>query len=56
VKGKGANLPDPTLGSLPAPIVVQLVNSVTPICWESTFNSGAVIDNDAATFKAKFPN
>ena len=54
VKGKGAGLPDPALGSLPFPVRAQLLNSDTGICWESTFNSA--IDNDANQFKAKVAN
>ena len=53
VKGKGANLPDPTLGSLPLPVTVQLVNSGTNVCLQSTFVSGDIKKNDAAQFKAK---
>jgi hypothetical protein len=55
-KGKGALLPDP-LPIMPTdlPVIVQLVNSASAVCWESTFQSTAVKKNDAETFKAKFP-
>jgi len=53
VKGKGANLPDPTLGSLPTPITVQMVNSETSLCFEGTYNASDVIKNDATQLKAK---
>jgi hypothetical protein len=51
LKGKGANLPDPTLGDLPFPVTAQLVNRETGVCMEGVFNTA--IKNDAAQFKAK---
>jgi hypothetical protein len=51
VKGKGPNLPDPTLGSLPFPVTAQLVNRETGVCMEGVFN--AAIKNEATQFKAK---
>jgi hypothetical protein len=55
VKGKGGNLPDPTLGGLPAPMVVQLQQSDSSICFESTFNAGDVSTNTPAQYKAVAP-
>jgi len=52
LKGKGNNLPDPTL-PLSGPVVVQLVNNDTDICWESTFTSAT--KNTATRYKAKGP-
>ena len=56
VKGKGVNL---DLSALPlnvgSQLVVQLIRSDDPTCWESVFPV-ALIDNDEATkFKAKTP-
>jgi len=51
VKGKGTNLPDPTM-PLTLPITVQLVNS-NNVCFETDFAS--FIKNDAGQFKAKTP-
>ena len=56
VKGKDANLPDPVLGALETPITVQLKRSGSLTCWEATYQSGDIIDNDADTLKAKFTN
>ena len=53
VKGKGLNLPDPTLGDLPLPVTAQLVNHETGICLEGVFD--AAIKNDPSQFKAKTP-
>ncbi len=53
LKGKGSNLPDPTLGSLPFPVTTQLVNRETGVCMEGVFSSA--IKNDASQFKAKNP-
>lgn len=51
VKGKGVALPDynPPLGN---PVTVQLVNSDTGVCWESTFGPASVKRNQAGKFKA----
>jgi len=51
VKGKGPNLPDPPLGSLPFPVTAQLVNRETGVCMEGVFNDA--IKNDETQFKAK---
>jgi hypothetical protein len=53
VKGKGTELPDPPLGAVPYPVVVQLINSDSGTCLESTFDSGDELANDAARFKVK---
>jgi hypothetical protein len=52
VKGKGDNLPTIT-PPLTTPVVVQLVNSDTGICWEATYNT--TLSNQIGLFKAKFP-
>lgn len=51
LKGKGAMLPLPT-PPLTLPVVVQLINSDTGVCWEGTFNS--FLRNQSGLFKAKF--
>jgi Dictyostelium (slime mold) repeat len=54
VKGKGSGLNDLDLLTLFDPLIVQLVNSSTPACFESTFTQADfVIFNDSAEFKAK---
>lgn len=53
VKGKGSNLPDPVLGSVNAPIIVQGVNEETESCWESRFESAGVRHNDPDRLLAK---
>lgn len=57
VKGKGVNLPDPTLpvANGDFPVVVQLLNDQTPLCLESSFASGAVKKNDSGQLKLKSP-
>ena len=52
VKGRGANLPDPTFSNLPLPVTAQLVNSQTNKCFEATFEAADVKKNDAGRFKA----
>jgi cysteine-rich repeat protein len=53
-KGKGANLPDPTIGDLPLPVTALVVNSQTNTCFEAVFSSG-VKKNTTAQFKGKAP-
>jgi hypothetical protein len=53
LKGKGGALPDPTM-PLAEPVLVQLVNEETNVCWESEFESGDTIKNDGSNYKAKF--
>jgi len=53
LKGKGGGLPDPTLGSLPLPVTVQLVKSDTSVCFGATYDGGDVIKNEPDQFKAK---
>jgi len=53
IKGKGMNLPDPTL-ELPLPVTFQLVNS-SNICFEAVYDSPAVDNNNKARFKAGVP-
>lgn len=53
VKGKGSQLPVPTISSsgLPLPLTVQLQNQ-QPDCWSTTFPSATI--NNATQLKAKF--
>ena len=55
LKGKGSLLPDPTLpvASASLPLVVQLLNSQTSTCLESTLTATDVVTNDNTQFKAK---
>jgi subtilisin family serine protease len=53
VKGKGVNLPDPQLGDLAEPVVVQLKNSDSEICWGSEFAAADFVKNGDTLFKAK---
>lgn len=55
VKGRGPNLPDPTLGLAAAdfPLVVQLVNGDTSFCLQSTFLEIDASRNDATQLKLK---
>jgi hypothetical protein len=52
VKGKGANLPDPTFTNLPLPVTVQLVNSQTATCLEAIYQAADLKKNDGGRFKA----
>jgi len=51
VKGKGANLSDPTLGGVATRVRVQLVNEVDDLCRESTLDAADV--NLSDQLKAK---
>ncbi len=51
-KGKGINLPDPSL-PLALPVLTQMVNQESGICFEATYNGGDIKKNEAAMFKAK---
>ena len=55
LSGRGAALPDPSvpLPSAHLPLVVQLMNSDTPACWQSTFAAGDVLHNRPGRFKAR---
>lgn len=53
VKGKGDNLPDPTLGDMQTPVTVQVINPDTGACVEAVFDSGDVKKNTSTLFKAK---
>jgi len=55
VKGKGGNLPDFTLpfAGSQLPIVVQLRNNQSGVCWAGSF--GSPIKNQPGAFKAKSP-
>jgi cysteine-rich repeat protein len=52
VKGRGANLPDPTFSNLPVPVTAQLVNSQTNACFEAVFESSDLRKNDSGHFLA----
>jgi len=54
MKGKGANLLEPAL-PLTGPVLVQLVNEDSGLCFEATFDSAGVVRNDGEQFKAKVP-
>jgi hypothetical protein len=51
MKGKGVNLLTPPL-PLGLPVTAQLVNDSNSVCFESIYTTGAVVKNDANTFKA----
>jgi hypothetical protein len=53
VVGRGEDLPDTDLERLFQPVVVQLLNLDTSVCWESRFEHGDRIKSDARRFKAK---
>jgi hypothetical protein len=53
VKGKGANLPDPSLTNMPVPVTVQVVNPDTGLCVEAAFDAPHVLKNEDHLFKAK---
>lgn len=53
VKGKGGALPDPT-PPFTLPVVVQLVNSDSGLCWEGTYDDPNIKKNVAGQFKGKF--
>jgi len=52
VKGKGTNLPDPTLPS-DLPLLVQLVNSESAVCWEDVYNGTDLVKQEADQVKVK---
>jgi len=53
VKGKGLELPDP-VPPLTLPVLVQLVNSDSGLCWEGTYDDPNIKKNVAGQFKGKF--
>ncbi|MBI3785020.1 MAG: hypothetical protein HY270_16640 [Deltaproteobacteria bacterium] len=53
VRGNGIGLPDPTLGSLPAPITVQLQPNDGSSCVESTFILSTITSNTPDKLKAR---
>jgi hypothetical protein len=55
LKGKGILLSDPEMPVLPSnfPLIVQLLNTETSTCLESSFDSGDVTKNDEGNLKAK---
>jgi hypothetical protein len=52
VLGKGDGLPTVT-PPLALPVVAQLVNSDSGICWQGVYDSGDIKKNEAEKFKAK---
>lgn len=55
-KGKGANLPLPTLPLAQGDnVYVRIHNTSNGNCWGADFPPGATIKNDAKTFKTKIP-
>jgi len=54
VKGKGANLPDPTL-PFTGPVTVQLVNNANANCWDDAYSGANVTKTDSENYKAKTP-
>jgi len=52
LKGKGAHLTLPALGSLALPLRTQL-RSQAGGCWEAEFPQGSVLKSDTGVFKAK---
>ncbi len=53
VRGKGENLPDFGLsGGLPLPVVAQLLNTQSGVCWESRFDAASVVRNQSGRFEA----
>ena len=53
LKGRGLALPDPVAAAFALPVVAQLVNPTSGVCWESRFAAARVQRNDASHFKAK---
>ena len=51
-KAKGPNLPDLELG-LNEPVVVELINSETSVCFSDSYSGSAIRFNDDRKFKAK---
>ena len=52
VKAKGDNMPDPG-PSLSEPVVVELVNSETGVCFGAAYSGAEIIKNESHMFKAK---
>ena len=54
LKGRGSNLPDPLdMGPLGSPVIAQLLNYQSGVCWGSTFTTPKKILT--ALYKAKTP-
>jgi cysteine-rich repeat protein len=54
LKGKGAALPDLAIPlPLPTPVVAQLIDTDTSLCWGASYSGAAVLKNEAETFKGK---
>jgi hypothetical protein len=52
LKGKGAHLTLPALGSLALPLRTQLRTQASG-CWEADFPEGSVLNSDMGVFKAR---
>jgi cysteine-rich repeat protein len=55
VKGKGNNLPDPSLGALAMPVQAQLVNTDSGFCVGASYTAANVVTSGATVFKVKAP-
>ena len=53
-KGKGTNLPDPTL-PLSGPVTAQFINTDSGICFTGTYSGAGITKNDGVQFKGKAP-
>ncbi len=52
-RGKGGQLPDPSLDSLPLPVTAQLLSPDGGVCFASVYDGAAVRRSDATRFKAR---
>ncbi len=52
-RGKGGQLPDPSLDSLPLPVTAQLLSPDGGVCFASVYDGAAVLRSDATRFKAR---
>jgi hypothetical protein len=54
LKAFGVNVPDPGLGiGLNEPVVAQMINSDTSVCWTDDYSGSKVRRNDSKQFKGK---
>ncbi len=52
LKAKGGGVPDMFLAATSGPVTVQLLNSDTPVCWESVFDADDFKRNEADYLRA----
>jgi len=52
-RGKGSELPMPTLGLSGGPVTVQLIDNASSICFEGSYSGTDITVNDSSKFKAK---